>query len=201
MNVLLYGNSQSGGMGVAVEKALKKAGHTVKRVTRNGADDGDLLAYLTKLPDPAQFDRTVLYAGGNSSKPDPTKIDKLVSYFGTGRTVVVLPPINLDHPDPVWRENRRATATANAAGLKSTSKVFLVEAPGKSFQTDHVHMLSTAPEAQAMALNIVNAMPSELGTPAIAANPKTLGIVAVGVLAVVLWKSWRPAATRRFVPS
>lgn len=148
MNVLIYGHSQSGGMGLDLVSALKKAGHSVERVTRIGYTDPKL---LQEAPTSAA-DRVVLYAGGNTDKADPESIRKLIDHFGKERTVVVLGPVNADNPKAdLWR----ARNAGNVEGLKDHVRVYSVEASGKEFWPDKLHMKPKAPSSVQLAKQIV----------------------------------------------
>lgn len=162
MNVLIYGHSQSGGMGLDLVSALKAAGHRVERVTHIGYTDPKL---LQEAPT-STADRVVLYAGGNTDKADPESIRKLVDHFGRERTVVVLGPINSDNPKAdLWR----ARNAGNVEGLKEYVRVYSVEASGKEFWPDKLHMKPKAPSSVQLAKQIVTDLtgsppPADSGT-------------------------------------
>ena len=141
MKALVFGHSQSGGMGLDMVAALKKLGFDVKRKTHNGANDAALLKDLPDLGDPAQYDRVFLYAGGNSDDPTVDQIKKLVDTFGASKTVVILPPVNVGR-DPAKVEAQRAKNKGNFDGLQGYVPVYSIEADYADFtsNTDHVHL-------------------------------------------------------------
>lgn len=163
MQALVYGHSQSGGMGLDLVSALKKVGYTVERITHIGYTDPKL---LKAAPETVTADRVFLYAGGNTDNADPESIRKLVDHFGRERTVVVLGPINSDNPKAdLWR----ARNAGNVEGLKDYVRVYSVEASGKEFWPDKLHMKPGAPSSVKLAKQIVTDLtgtpPSDSGTP------------------------------------
>ena len=149
MKALIYGHSQSGGMGLDLEKGLKKAGVSVKRITNVGYNDVKL---LKAAPAQVDADFVFLYAGGNSDKAEPEAIRKLVDHFGKQRTFVVLGPVSTAHAKgDLWRERNKG----NVEGLKGYVPVYSVEAGAKEFWPDKLHMKPGAPTSVKLAQQIL----------------------------------------------
>jgi hypothetical protein len=149
MKALIYGHSQSGGMGLDLEKGLKKAGVAVKRITNVGYNDAKL---LKAAPAQVDADFVFLYAGGNSDTADPEAIRKLVDHFGKQRTFVVLGPVSTAHAKgDLWRERNKG----NVEGLKGYVPVYSVEAEAKEFWPDKLHMKPGAPTSVKLAQQIL----------------------------------------------
>lgn len=141
MKALIFGHSQSGGMGLDMVAALKGLGFDVKRKTHNGANDAALIKDLPDLGDPVQYDRVFLYAGGNSDDPTVDQIKQLVNHFGADRTAVILPPVNVGR-DPTKVAAQRVKNKGNFDGLQGFVPVYSIEADYADFtsNTDHVHL-------------------------------------------------------------
>lgn len=144
-NVLVYGHSQAqpSGMGDDMVAALKAKGVKFKRVGLQGRNDGGLLQEYADqgLGDPAQYDTIFLYGHGNNSTEAQTQ--KLVAFLGPERTVLVLPPVNVDRVVP------DATAEQRLAKQKQRLDTFpgLLGVPvygiwgnAQDFKNDEVHM-------------------------------------------------------------
>lgn len=155
MRVLIFGHSQSGGMGLDLERMLRGLGYDVTRKTVNGANDRALRLQVPSGP----WDRVYLYAGGNSDSPSVEDIRSLIGFFGGNRTVVILPPTNTG--DAVRLSMMRAKNAGNAAGLRGLVRVYAIEAGPHEFGPDGIHMRPGAPSSVALATRIV----AETGQP------------------------------------
>lgn len=149
-SALIFGHSQSGGMGLDLEAALKARGWAVKRSTQVGANDAKLVALVPSVADAAaEADRVYLFGGGNSESPSVDDLRALVAALGAGKTTLILPPVNVD--DPSRAEMVRAKNAGNAAGLQDRVPVLAVEGPASSFQPDKIHMRPGCPESVGLA--------------------------------------------------
>jgi len=179
---LIFGHSQSGGMGLDLEAALKARGWAVKRSTIVGANDAKLVSLVPEVADyAASADRVFLYGGGNSESPSVDDLRALVVALGAGKTVLVLPPVNVD--DPNRAEMVRAKNAGNAAALHELVPVYAVEGPSSSFQADKIHMRPGCPESVGLASKIVQELDRKL-TPTWL--PWAVGGAAVLVLVLIL---------------
>lgn len=160
MRVLIYGHSQSEGMGLDVERLLKQAGFSVTRVTKRGYNDRRLVRDVPTLP-AGPWDRVILYAGGNSDTPSVGAIRELIGAFGADRTVVVLPPVNVDNPERV--NIGRAKNAGNVAGISDLVRVYAIEADQRSFYPDKIHMKPGCPPSKELAGRIVSDVSSAGG--------------------------------------
>lgn len=164
-SALLYGHSQTGGMGIDQEKALKSAGFTTSRVVHNGKNDAALLALTSDLTEKqANADRVFLYAGGNSDASTVPEITALIDYFGPERVTVILPPVNQGRDDDKIAAQRAKNA-ANVEGLALQSdtrnvRVYSIEAPYDQFSsnTDHVHLAAGSQASKDFAQRVIDEM-------------------------------------------
>lgn len=152
MRALIYGHSQSGGMGLDVEKLLKQKGFTVVRETKVGYTDRRLVSYLPNVPS-GPYDRVYLYVGGNSDVPDVKNIRALIEHFGASRTVVVLGPVNLDHAERA--PTLQARNAGNRAGVADLVRVYDLQAGQSAFWPDKLHVKPGVPESKRLAEQIV----------------------------------------------
>ena len=145
-SALVYGHSQAqpSGMGDDMVAALKKRKVKVKRVGLQGRNDGGLLREYDKqgLGDPSQYDAVFLYGYGNDSTREQTK--KLVAFLGPERTVLIIPPINLDRvvkgmttEERLERQKQRVRELPEELGIP----VYGIWGYAKDFKSDDVHML------------------------------------------------------------
>lgn len=96
---LIYGHSQSGGMGLDVQKLLSKAGWKVVRVTKVGWSDGQLGAGIPELTgSPGQYDRIFYYGGANPKASKEATGNSILANVaklgGPSKVTVVLAPYN-----------------------------------------------------------------------------------------------------------
>lgn len=135
---LLYGHSQTGGMGLDMRNALRAAGFDVTIDVNNGKADPWLLANLPNLGDLGQYSRVVAYLGGNTDTGNGPQIVQIAqSLGGPDKVAVVLPPINVDDPPSPAKMARNAV---HVEALQSAGfRVYMVQAPGSSFW-DGVHL-------------------------------------------------------------
>lgn len=82
MNILILGNSQAQGAGSRLESNLKKEGNTVKRVSKHGAKNQDLI----KLYDGKRYDLIIIFSGDTSS------IDSLLAKLNCDDLIWYGPP-------------------------------------------------------------------------------------------------------------
>ena len=78
--VLIIGDSQSQGIGVPLQNALKAQGDSVTRISRPGYDTkGILKVAKQKVTDPSKYDLVFVFAGGartwSPNKADPLKVN------------------------------------------------------------------------------------------------------------------------------
>ena len=191
MKALIFGHSQSGGMGLDMVAALKGLGFAVTRKTHNGANDAALIKYLPEVGDPVQYDRVFLYAGGNSDDPTVDQIKQLVNHFGADRTAVILPPVNVGRkPDKV--EAQRAKNKGNFDGLQGFVPVYSIEADYANFtsNTDHVHLRAgSKPSVDLVAKVLADLGLSKGGALATSSSGTTKAVLIIGgavLIAVVL---------------
>jgi hypothetical protein len=199
MKALIFGHSQSGGMGLDMVAALKGLGFDVKRKTHNGANDAALIKDLPDLGDPAQYDRVFLYAGGNSDNPTVDQIKQLVNHFGVSKTVVILPPVNVGRkPDKV--EAQRAKNKGNFDGLQGFVPVYSIEADYADFtsNTDHVHLRAgSKPSVDLVAKVLTDLGLSKGGALATSSATKTVLIIGGAVLIAIVLALMTRARGRR----
>lgn len=191
-SALLFGHSQTGGMGIDLANALKNAGYSVSRVVHNGAHDSQLVSFLSDLSDKqAASDKVFLYAGGNSDDPSVPDITALINYFGADRCTVILPPVNQGR-DPAKIAAQRIKNDGNKAGLQAQDstknvRIYAIEADWDQFtaNTDHVHLRAGSPASVALANQIV----AEIDQPIDDGSLLTviLSLVAVGT-AIYVWR-------------
>lgn len=182
VKALVYGHSQSGGMGLDLVKQLRAAGIETQRVTHVGYTDKKLIAARADVTG-GPFDVVVLYAGGNSSKPTPADIIELARSFPSARVSVVLPPVNTDRESSAVAALRDKVAGNKAGAEQAGLKVYTVEAGGSQFWPDKVHMRPGAAASVQLAKTIVGDVTGS--------NQRAvLGALVIG--AVVLWavKRW-----------
>lgn len=190
MKALVFGHSQSGGMGLDMVAALKALGFDVKRKTHNGANDKALIADLPELGDPAQYDRVFLYAGGNSDDPTVDQIKALVNHFGAAKTVVILPPVNTGR-DPAKVAAQRAKNKGNYDGLLGFVPVYSIEADYADFtsNTDHVHLRAGSKPSKDLVATVLGDLGLASGgaiVPSTSSTTKAVLIVGGAVLIAVL---------------
>lgn len=184
VRALLYGHSQTGGMGIDLSAALQARGWKVKRVVHNGADDGELLALLPAVGDLAGFDRVWLYGGGNSDAPTVASLKKLVQALGAKRTVLILPPINVDR-DPAKLAAQTAKNTGNQAGLESLVPVVQNRANASEFSADSIHMRAGSAASKAAAQEAIAAASGSSGA------GWALAAIGAAALGYAVWRAGR----------
>ena len=150
---LLYGHSQTGGMGLDMRQALQAAGFDVTLSVHNGKADPWLLDHLPELGDLGAYKRVVAYLGGNADNADPQTIVALAQALGgPDKVAVVLPPINADKAPDAQK------AARNAGHLQAPQgqgfRVYLVQAPGSDFW-DGIHLNPGTVASQALAEQIM----------------------------------------------
>jgi hypothetical protein len=144
MKVLIYGHSQAQptGMGDDMVKALGKLKVGVKRVGIQGKNDGQLLKLLPdRVGDISGYDKVLLYGYGNDSTKEQTQ--KLVQYLGPQRTILIIPPINLDRvvegTTPEARLERQKQRVVELKALLGIP-VYGIWGYKKDFKSDIIHM-------------------------------------------------------------
>ena len=182
MKALVYGHSQSGGMGLDLAKALAKAGIDVERVTHVGYTDKKLINARKDIKS-GPFDLVFLYAGGNSNKPTPNDIVELARTFPSARVSVVLPPVNVDRDAQAVAALREKNA-GNKAGVSAAGlKVYTVEAHASDFWPDKIHMRPKSAASVELANKIVADATGSTGQ-------AVLGFLLVGAVAFWAYKRW-----------
>jgi hypothetical protein len=139
---LVFGHSQTAGMGKDLESKLKSLGFTVTRDPHIGANDSALISFATPHTN-KNWSKVFLFAGGNSTRASAGDINTLIDMFGREKVVVILPPIHVgsDRETMVRTKNQ-----ANKAGI-SPIPAIIVEAGPASFMRDGIHMKSGTPES------------------------------------------------------
>jgi hypothetical protein len=200
MKALIYGHSQSGGMGLDLEKALKKVGFSVTRSTHVGRNDKWLLAHVKEVP-AGPYDRVFLYVGGNSDNPTPTEIMGLVNTFGADRTVAILPPVNHERTKKGGDEaivDLRAKNMGNFKAIGDSVRTYMTEGGNADFEPDQIHMRPGSSPSKSLAQKILEDMGAVAATAQ--TSPSTTGAsasltVGVGVVlvlaAALIWRSRR----------
>jgi hypothetical protein len=163
MKVLIYGHSQAQptGMGDDMVKALGKAKVSVKRLGLQGRNDGGLLNEIGKLGDIGGYDKVLLYGYGNDSKREQTQ--KLLAHLGPQRTILIVPPINLDRPNVgepgprIEAQKKRVTELSELLGIP----VFGIWGGAKDFKSDKIHMRSGSEAGKPLVQRLL----AELGLP------------------------------------
>lgn len=158
MKALIYGHSQSGGMGLDLEKALKKAGFAVTRATRVGKNDKWLLAHVKEVP-AGPYDQVFLYVGGNSDNPTSNEIMGLVNTFGADRTVAILPPVNRERSKKGGDEAIAALRAKNMGNFKAIGnsvRTYMTEGGNADFEPDQIHMRPGSTPSKDLAQKILN---------------------------------------------
>lgn len=203
MKVLIYGHSQSQptGMGDDMVKALGKAKVSVKRVGIHSMNDGQLLKLIPeRVGDISGYDRILLYGHGNNSTREQTQ--KLVAHLGPQRTILIVPPINLDRPnvgEPGPRlemQKKRVKELSELIGIP----VFGIWGGAKDFKSDKIHMRSGSEAGKPLVQRLL----AELGLPHDAAVAAMLtkdqvagsrgGVVVAGFMPAYLQKPLEPAS-------
>ena len=155
---LVYGHSQSGGMGLDLVSALKTRGYSVVRSTHNGWSDAKLLAGIPELGDLSRFSRVYLYGGGNNPAPTPDTLLKMVDIFGGPcKVVVVLPPYNAAKESADVMTDPATKGWANSRALEAAGvPCFRAVFAGSDF-TDGVHLRAGCAASKAFAAEIAAA--------------------------------------------
>jgi hypothetical protein len=175
-------------MGDDLVAALQARGYTVDRLGLQGRNDAQLLDQSDQLDDLSRYDRVFLYAGGNSDLPSVPDLRALIDHFGASRTVVILPPVNVDRP-PAKVAAQRAKNAANAAGIIDLVPVYGIELPGSNFKSDSIHLRPGTPAGRDYVAGI-------LATTLDGASGSWVGW-AVGGLALGLGAAWLSRRTRK----
>jgi LPXTG-motif cell wall-anchored protein len=173
VNVLIYGHSQAQptGMGDDMVKALGKAKVKVKRLGLQGRNDGGLLKEIDKLGDISGYDKVLLYGYGNDSTREQTQ--KLLAHLGPQRTILIVPPINLDRPNVGEPGPRIEAQKKRVRELSELLKipVFGIWGGAKDFKSDKIHMRSGSGAGKPLVQRLL----AELGLPYDAAVAAMLG--------------------------
>lgn len=186
---LIYGHSQSGGMGLDVQKLLSKAGWKVVRVTKVGWSDGQLGAGIPELTgSPGQYDRIFYYGGANPKASKEATGNSILANVaklgGPSKVTVVLAPYN-DAKEPAgiladqttrgWHYEQQL----KAAGVK----VYRPLLPSKAFWPDRVHVKPYTAEGLELAQAIIDGTPSRFtGAASVPAD-----VVMMLGLGLLLW--------------
>jgi len=92
MNILIFGDSQTGRTGKALETLLKGSGATVERIVRSGRSTAKLAEIAAGLS--RTWDAVYLFSGGNDGAVQTKSLRKLLTHFAPSTKVVYagLPP-------------------------------------------------------------------------------------------------------------
>jgi hypothetical protein len=148
-------------MGDDMVKALGKAKVSVKRLGLQGRNDGGLLNEIGKLGDIGGYDKVLLYGYGNDSKREQTQ--KLLAHLGPQRTILIVPPINLDRPNVgepgprIEAQKKRVKELSELLGIP----VFGIWGGAKDFKSDKIHMRSGSEAGKPLVQRLL----AELGLP------------------------------------
>lgn len=168
MNILIYGHSQSYGMGIDLTHHLSKAGHKTNRVTKVGWSDLDLKKGIPELTgDPSQYDYIYYVAGANPKGMDKEKISKLIlenvaTLGGKNKVTVILAPYN-DSKEPKDILNDTSTRgylyekDLRAAGVKVYRPLF----PSSIFEPDTIHVKAGTKIGRDFAAEVIAGGPSK----------------------------------------
>lgn len=181
MNYLIYGHSQSGGMGLDFQKQLKKAGHTVDRVTKVGWNDAKLLSNIPSLGDVSKYDGVYFFGGGNNDKPTPDTLLKIVdSLGGKDKVMVILPPYNDSKESPDVMTDPTTKGFANQKALENNGvTVFRRLFPSDAFWPDKIHLKPYTKFSSDFAMEVLNSKHGSVNS-----DWATIGYLAVAGFAV-----------------
>ena len=177
MKALIFGHSQSGGLGLELARVLKKAKVDVTRVTKVGWNDAKLLGYLPSVPK-GPYKYVFLYVGGNSDNPTPVQINKLVEHFKTaGADVsVILPPVNTERTKKGGATATAALRAKNAGNRKGIVdvRVYEIEGTNADFEPDQIHMRASSAASKTLAQKMLANLGLGAAQPTVAdATPPT----------------------------
>lgn len=182
MKILIYGHSQSGGMGLDFQKLLKSAGHQVTRVTEVGWNDDKLKGGIPKLTgDPGQYDLVYYFGGGNSDSPSADTLKQIVDMLGgKNKVTVILPPYNDSKVPANIMDDPTTKGYINQKALEDVGvRVFRQAFPASDFWPDKIHLRPYSKSSANFASMVLFDKPAKF--PYIAAS-----ICASMVLAAVL---------------
>lgn len=189
MKALVYGHSQSGGMGLDFVKLLKAQGYDVTRVTKSGWSDKGLQGGIPDLTgDPAQYDRIIYFGGANPQQSREATAQTLLQngamLGGPDKVTVILAPYNQAKEDPNVLSDRTTRGiiyeeTLREAGYKTYRPLF----PGYLFWQDGVHVKPYTKEGLEFAADALAGRDSRFATPT---GPSLLLLVGGAVAAAVV---------------
>lgn len=164
---LLYGHSQTGGIGLALKRALESKGYKVKLIIKNGANDSRLLSEVGEAGDPQQYSKVFIFAGGNYPKvPRVPEISSMIQHFGPQKTTLILPPINIDEEvakNIVSRNESNRSGIINKFG--GVVKVYIPAGTTKDFSPDGIHMKANSAASANLSSKIVSELDSVSAKP------------------------------------
>lgn len=93
MQALVFGDSQTQGIGKALEPLLAAKGMTVKAIRHSGKSTAKLLTIAKASINPSQYDVIYLFAGGNDPSVNTGPVMDMLAYLqGAKRVVWIGPP-------------------------------------------------------------------------------------------------------------
>lgn len=189
MKALVYGHSQSGGMGLDFVKLLKQQGYDVTRVTQSGWSDKQLQGGIPDLTgDPAQYDRIIYFGGANPQQSREataqTLLENAALLGGPAKVTVILAPYNQDKEDPNVLSDRTTRGilyeeTLRKAGYSTYRPLF----PGYLFWPDRTHVKPYTKEGLEFAADALAGRDSRFANPT---GPSLLLLVGGAVAAAVV---------------
>lgn len=197
MRALVYGHSQSGGMGLDFVKLLKKQGYDVERVTKNGWSDKQLKGGIPELTgDPAGYARIVYFAGANPKGQSReviagTILENAATMGGPSKVLVVLAPYNQAKEPPGLLTQTDTRGWLYEQQLRKAGyKVYRPLLPEKVFWPDQVHVKPYTAEGLELAADALAGKPNRFCLPPPAKYGLVLGLAA-GALGLVLARRLR----------
>lgn len=192
MKALVYGHSQSGGMGLDFVKLLKQQGYEVTRVTKSGWSDKRLQGGIPDLTgDPAQYDRVFYFGGANpqqdKEKTAVTLLENAAMLGGPAKVTVILAPYNQAKEDPNVLSDRTTRGivyeeTLRKAGYATYRPLF----PGDLFWQDGVHVKPYTPEGLEFAADAIAGRDSRFSNPTGPSLLLLVGGAVAGALVLAL---------------
>lgn len=196
MKALVYGHSQSGGMGLDFVKLLKKQGYDVERVTKVGWSDKQLQGGIPELTgNPSQYQRIVYFGGANPKQSREataaTILHNAATLGGPSKVLVILAPYNRakEPADLLTQKDTRGwlyEAELRKAGYQVYRPLF----PASVFWPDRIHVMPGTTIGREFAANALAGKADPHCLPPPAKLGLALGFAAAAV-ALVLVRRFR----------
>lgn len=189
MKALVYGHSQSGGMGLDFVKLLKQQGYEVTRVTKSGWSDKQLQGGIPDLTgDPAQYDRVFYFGGANpkQSKEATTQtiLENAAQLGGTGKVTVILAPYNQEKELPDVLSDRTTRGIFYEEALRQAGyRVYRPLFPASMFWGDRIHVKPYTAEGLEFAADAIAGRDSRFTT---STGPSLMLLVGGAVAAALV---------------